>query len=185
VLLLTEPLPLIILTPKSLLRHPMVASAPRELAEGRWQPVIPDADAADRAKDVRRLVLCSGKVYVDLVSSQARAAHPEVAICRVEQLYPFPWSDLKPIIDKHEHLDEIVWVQEEPENMGAWGFVRPLIEEVIEGRRPLRYVGRARSASPSEGTIAWHAVNQKVLVEEAFTSAPPRRQTHMVLSKQV
>ncbi len=185
VLLLTDPLPLIILTPKSLLRHPMVASAPRELAEGRWQPVIPDADAADRAADVRRLVLCSGKIYVDLVSSQARAAHPEVAICRVEQLYPFPWSDLKPIIDKHEHLDEILWVQEEPENMGAWGFVRPLIEEVIEGRRPLRYVGRARSASPSEGTMAWHAVNQKILVEEAFASAPPRRQTHMVLSKQV
>ena len=100
----------------------MVASAPRDLAEGRWQPVIPDADAADAGEDVRRLVLCSGKVYVDLVSSGARAAHPEVAICRVEQLYPFPWSRSE--ADRRgasRALEEIVWVQEEPENMGAWG----------------------------------------------------------------
>ena len=185
VLLLTDPLPLVVLTPKSLLRHPMVASRPRDLAEGRWQPVIPDAEAAGRARDIRRLVLCNGKVYVDLVSSESRAAHPEMAICRVEQLYPFPWSDLKPIVEGFEGLEEIVWVQEEPENMGAWGFVRPLIEEVAEGRWPLRYVGRARSASPSEGTTSWHAVNQKILVEETFASAPARRQTHMVLSKQV
>ena len=184
-LLLTDPLPLIVLTPKSLLRHPLVASRPRDLAEGRWQPVLQDEDALQRAGGVRRLVLCSGKVHVDLVTSDHRAQHPEIALVRVEQLYPFPWADVKAAIDAYPALDEIVWVQEEPENMGAWGFVRPLIEEVIEGRRPLRYVGRARSASPSEGTIAWHAVNQKILVEEAFASAPPRRQTHMVLSKQV
>jgi 2-oxoglutarate dehydrogenase E1 component len=183
VLLLTDPLPLIILTPKSLLRHPMVASRPRDLVEGRWQPVIPDADAASRTADVRRLLLCSGKVYVDLVSSDLRAAHPEVAICRVEQLYPFPWSDLKPVIESFPALEELVWLQEEPENMGAWGFVRPLIEELAEGRWPLRYVGRARSASPSEGTSSWHAANQRILVEEAYQTAPDRRQNQMVLSK--
>jgi 2-oxoglutarate dehydrogenase E1 component len=160
-----------------------VASRPRDLAEGRWQPVIPDADAASRTADVRRLLLCSGKVYVDLVSSDLRAAHPEVALCRVEQLYPFPWSDLKPVIESFPKLEELVWVQEEPENMGAWGFVRPLIEELAEGRWPLRYVGRARSASPSEGTSSWHAANQKILVEEAYQTAPNRRQNHMVLSK--
>ena len=99
VLLLTDPLPLVILTPKSLLRHPMVASRPRDLAEGRWQPVIPDADAAPRADQVRRVVLCSGKVYVDLVSSAHRAQHPEIAICRVEQLYPFPRADLQPVVE--------------------------------------------------------------------------------------
>jgi 2-oxoglutarate dehydrogenase E1 component len=185
VLLLTDPLPLVILTPKSLLRHPMVASRPRDLAEGRWQPVIPDEDASSRVQDVRRLVLCSGKVYVDLVSSEYRAKHPEIAICRVEQLYPFPWADLKPVFQGYPALEEIVWVQEEPENMGAWAFVRPLIEELAEGRWPLRYVGRARSASPAEGTSAWHMVNQKVLVEEAFEVAPASRQTHMVLSKVV
>jgi 2-oxoglutarate dehydrogenase E1 component len=119
------------------------------------------------------------------VSSEHRAAHPEIAICRVEQLYPFPWSDLKPILEGFPALEEIVWVQEEPENMGAWGFVRPLIEELAEGRWPLFYVGRARSASPSEGTTSWHAVNQKTLVTEAFAAAPARKQTHMVLSKKV
>ena len=98
--------------------------------------------------DVRRLLLCSGKVYVDLVSSELRAAHPEVAICRVEQLYPFPWSDLKPVIESFPKLEELVWVQEEPENMGAWGFVRPLIEELAEGRWPLRYVGPRAQRQP-------------------------------------
>ena len=135
----------------------MVASRPRDLAEGRWQPVIPDADAAGRGREMRRVILCSGKVYVDLVSSELRAQHPEIAICRMEQLYPFPWSDLKPVLEGFPDLEEIVWVQEEPENMGAWGFVRPLIEELVDGRWPLRYVGRARSASPSEGSMAWHS----------------------------
>jgi 2-oxoglutarate dehydrogenase E1 component len=185
VLLLTDPLPLIVLTPKSLLRHPLVASRPRDLAEGRWQPVIPDQDAVGRSREIRRVLLCSGKVYVDLVTSELRGRHPEIAICRVEQLYPFPWSDLKPILESFPALEEIVWVQEEPENMGAWGFVRPLIEELAEGRWPLCYVGRARSASPAEGTMAWHAVNQKTLVAQAFEPAPVRKQTHMVLSKKL
>jgi 2-oxoglutarate dehydrogenase E1 component len=185
VLLLTDPLPLVVLTPKSLLRHPLVASRAQDLVEGRWQPVIADEEAAARRGEIRRVLLCSGKVYVDLVSSEHRARHPEIAICRVEQLYPFPWSDLKPVLESFPSLEEIVWVQEEPENMGAWGFVRPLIEELAEGRWPLGYVGRARSASPAEGTTGWHAVNQKILVTEAFEPAPERKQTHMVLSKKV
>src|SRR5690606_26775454 len=115
VLLLTDPLPLVVLTPKSLLRHPLVASRPRDLAEGRWLPFIPDAETAGREGEVRRLVCCSGKVYVDLVTSEHRAAHPEVAICRVEQLYPFPSAELTPVLDGLPRLDEVVWVQEEPE----------------------------------------------------------------------
>jgi 2-oxoglutarate dehydrogenase E1 component len=185
VLLLTDPLPLVVLTPKSLLRHPLVASRAQDLVEGRWQPVIADEEAAARRGEIRRVLLCSGKVYVDLVSSEHLAKHPEIAICRVEQVYPFPWSDLKPVLEGFPSLEEIVWVQEEPENMGAWGFVRPLIEELAEGRWPLCYVGRARSASPAEGTTGWHAVNQKILVTEAFEPAPERKQTHMVLSKKV
>ena len=119
------------------------------------------------------------------MSSELRAKAPEVAICRLEQLYPFPWTDLKPVFEAFPSLDEIVWVQEEPENMGAWSFVRPNLEDAIDGRWPLRYVGRARSASPAEGSMAWHLVNQKTLIREAFQPAPERRQTHMVLSKQV
>jgi 2-oxoglutarate dehydrogenase E1 component len=185
VLLLTDPLPLVVLTPKSLLRHPLVASRPRDLAEGRWQPVLQDEDALQRAGGVRRLVLCSGKVYVDLVSSDHRAAHPEVALVRVEQLYPFPWADVKAALEAFPALDEVVWVQEEPENYGAWSFLRPLIEELLEGRLPLCYVGRARSASPSEGTASWHAVNQKLLIDEAFAPGLERRQRHMVLTKKL
>ncbi len=185
VLLLTDPLPLVVLTPKSLLRHPLVACRPRDLADSRWQPVLQDDEALTRAGAVRRLVLCSGKVHVDLVSSEHRAQHPEIALVRVEQLYPFPWADVKAAIDAYPGLDEIVWVQEEPENMGAWSFVRPLVEELLDGRLPLCYVGRARSASPSEGTSSWHAVNQKILVDETFAPGLERRQKHMVLSKRL
>ncbi len=183
VLLLTDPLPLVVLTPKSLLRHPLVASRPKDLAEGRWQPVIQDEEALGRPGAVRRVVLCSGKVYVDLVSSEHRAKHPEVALVRVEQLYPFPWADVKAAIEAFPALDEVVWVQEEPENMGAWGFMRPVVEELLEGRLPFGYIGRARSASPSEGTAGWHAVNQKILIDEAFAPGLERKQKHMVLSK--
>jgi 2-oxoglutarate dehydrogenase E1 component len=184
-LLLNDPLPLVVLTPKSLLRHPMVASRPLDLAEGRWQPVLTDADALARAREVRRVILCSGKVYVDLISSEFRTQHTEIAICRMEQLYPFPWADLHPVLDAFPNREEIVWVQEEPENMGAWEFVRPLLEDTIDGGCPLRYVGRARSASPSEGSMAWHTRNQHTLIAEAFGPARERTQTSMVLSKQV
>jgi len=184
-LLLTDPLPLVVLTPKSLLRHPMVASRPRDLAEGRWEPVLADPEALARAREVRRVILCSGKVYVDLVSSEFRSHHPEIAICRMEQLYPFPWEDLHRVLDAFPNRNEIVWVQEEPENMGAWQFMRPFLEGVIDGGCPLRYIGRARSASPSEGSMAWHAKNQQTLIAEAFGPTKERTQTSMVLSKQV
>ncbi|HEY8535063.1 MAG TPA: 2-oxoglutarate dehydrogenase E1 component [Vicinamibacterales bacterium] len=185
VLLTTDPLPLIVLTPKSLLRHPLVASRPVDLVEGRWYPVIGDEDAETRAAKIRRLILCSGKVYVDLVTSPLREQHPEIAIARLEQLYPFPWSDVQAQLDLYPALEEVVWVQEEPENMGAWTFVRPLLEELLVDRLPLAYVGRARSASPAEGTSAWHAVNQRLLIEEAFGPVERRRSTHMVMSRKV
>jgi 2-oxoglutarate dehydrogenase E1 component len=182
-LLLTDPLPLVVLTPKSPLRHPLVASPGADLAEGRWQPVLPDPGV--RAGQVRRVVLCSGKVAVDLVSSEMRAKSPEVAVVRVEQLYPFPWDDLKPVLEGYPRLAEVVWLQEEPENMGAWEFVRPLLEEGFDERWPLRYVGRARSASPAEGSMAWHAANQKTLLAEAFETGSAKGRKTMVLSKKV
>ena len=170
-LLQVDPLPLVVLTPKSLLRHPAVASTPRELAEGRFRMVLPDAEALGRAADVRRILVCSGKVYVDLIASEHRAARPEVAICRLEQLYPVPMRDLRAMLDAYPNADEIVWVQEEPENMGAWEFIRPHLQEV-GGGRPVRRVARPRSASPAEGSAARHALNQQALVNQAF-GAPP------------
>jgi 2-oxoglutarate dehydrogenase E1 component len=172
-LLETDPLPLVVLTPKSLLRHPLTASSLRELTEGRWLPVIDDQERRANARDVRRLVLCTGKVYADLASSPQRAepASATVAIVRVEQLYPFPTEDLAPIVKAYPNLQEVVWLQEEPQNMGYWDFAAPLLIEMLDGRVPLRYVGRPRSASPSEGSSAWHAINQRLIVEQAFQGA--------------
>ena len=184
-LLTIDPLPLFVLTPKSLLRNPHVASAPKDLEEGRFQSVIDDAEARTRAKNIKRLVLCSGKVYVDLISNERRAAAKDVAVARVEQLYPFPKTALSEVLDTYKSLEDVVWLQEEPENMGAWEFMRPLLEELIGERAPLRYIGRVRSSSPSEGSSAWHQLNQKVLVEQAFDLDSHASEGSMVLSKPV
>ena len=184
-LLHRDPLPLFVLTPKSLLRHPAVASTPRDLAEGRFRSVLDDDDAARRVKGVRRLVLCSGKVYVDLITSERRKTASDVAICRVEQLYPFPGVALREVFSRYTAVRDVVWLQEEPENMGAWEFIRPMLEETIGDRWPLRYVGRARSSSPSEGSAAWHQLNQKVLIEQAFDLESPSTEPSIVLSKPV
>ncbi len=182
-LLKVDPLPLIALTPKSLLRHPLTASSPRELAEGRWQRVIGDAERSQKPQEVRRLILSSGKIHVDLVSSAERASSPNIAICRVEQLYPFPEADLKPILESYPDLEEVLWVQEEPENMGAWEFARPLLEKLTEGRWRLRYVGRLRSSSPAEGSLARHEHNQRAIVHQAFSPQLDLGMEDMVLVK--
>ena len=182
-LLESDPLPLFVLTPKSLLRHPAVASTPKELAEGRFQSVIDDVEARARAKSIKRIVLCSGKVYVDLISSERRTASKDVAIVRVEQLYPFPTTAIEEVLSTYPSTRDVVWLQEEPENMGAWEFARPLLLELVGDRRPLRYIGRARSASPSEGSSAWHQLNQKALVERAFDLGSHASEGSMVLSK--
>jgi 2-oxoglutarate dehydrogenase E1 component len=172
-LLEIDPLPLIVLTPKSLLRHPFVASSPRELAEGRWQQVIDDPSVSPQ--DVRRLVFCSGKIGVDLLTSTHRRTSPSVAVCRVEQLYPLPVRDMLGAIDRYPKLDEVVWAQEEPENMGAWEFVRPSLEG-LAGNRRLAVLARPRSSSPAEGSSARHAQNQEQLIAQAFEVVTMARQ---------
>jgi 2-oxoglutarate dehydrogenase E1 component len=184
-LLDSDPLPLIALTPKSLLRHPAVASTPRELEQGRFLPVIDDEDARDSSVAINRVILCCGKVYVDLITSDRRAGARNVAICRVEQLYPFPKIALNDVLSRYPSVRDVVWLQEEPENMGAWQFMQPQLEELIADRCPLRYVGRARSASPSEGSAAWHQANQRTLIQQAFDIDGAASEPSMVLSKEV
>ncbi len=167
-LLKSDPLPLIVLTPKSLLRHARIASSLRELADGRWNRVFDDEAARERASQVRRLILCSGKIYVDLVTSDLDIDSSRVAICRLEQLYPFPEQDIPSLFEGWPSLEEVVWVQEEPRNMGAWEFLRLQLARVIDGRWPLRYIGRPRSSSPAEGSSAWHALIQETLVRQAY-----------------
>ena len=184
-LLESDPLPLILLTPKSLLRHAATASTPRELADGRFHLVIDDDEMREQAGKVRRLVFCSGKIYVDLIANEQRKADTKVAIVRVEQLYPFPADEIRGLLDSYPKLDEVCWVQEEPENMGGWEFVRPILEQLIDARWPLRYVGRVRNSSPSEGSAAWHALNQRAIVEQAFAASATTKDADRVLSKQV
>ncbi|MCG8468741.1 MAG: 2-oxoglutarate dehydrogenase E1 component [Gemmatimonadetes bacterium] len=156
--------PLIVLTPKSLLRHPRARSKLGELTAGVFHPVIQDTDIVARAEGVRRVILCNGKVYYDLMA-EARADR-EVAVLRMELLYPFPTDEVRVALAPYPAEAEICWVQEEPENMGAWSSVRwPLAE--ASGREPV-YIGRPERASPAEGYSGRHAERQRALVEAAL-----------------
>ncbi len=168
----TDRRPLIIMTPKSLLRQPLAASTLRELSEGHFQPVIDDAAAAQHRDSVRRLVLCSGKVAIDLATTvQARSTNERsVAIVRVEMLYPFPEDGLQGVIGAYPNVREVVWLQEEPENMGAWSFVHPRLERLLPTDIPLRFVGRTMRASTAEGTTEAHAREQGRIIEDALGS---------------
>ena len=164
-----DPLPLIILTPKSLLRNPLIFSSLKELTHGSWQPVIDDEIDDKQAKKVKRLILCSGKIYLDLVSSEYSEKNSgDIAIARVEQLYPIPTVMIRKVLDRYPKLKEIVWLQEEPETMGAWMFMFTFFRKLIDGRFPLHYMGRKRHSSPAEGSSSMHRVNQEALVRQAF-----------------
>jgi 2-oxoglutarate dehydrogenase E1 component len=165
-LLQNDPLPLIVLTPKSLLRSKLIMSTPRELAEGRWHAVIDDP--TDQPEAIRRLVLCSGKFYYDLTQSDHCARYSEVAIARVEQLYRFPADDLRAVINRYPNIEQVVWAQEEPKNMGAWEYMGWRLRRLTGDAIPVDYVGRRRSSSPAEGSTTAHEVNQSMIVEYAF-----------------
>jgi 2-oxoglutarate dehydrogenase E1 component len=168
-LLKSDPLPLIVFTPKGLLRHPLVASPAKLLAEEGWQPVIDDPELPGDRKDVENLLLCSGRIYIDLVSSDLRAENPDDAIARVEQLYPFPKDALEDLVDAYPNLKRVVWVQEEPFNMGAWNFVRPRLRQLLAKEDlPLHYIGRPESSSSAEGSSTLYRINQRALIEQAF-----------------
>jgi 2-oxoglutarate dehydrogenase E1 component len=173
-----DPQPLVVMSPKSLLRHPLAASSIDQLAQGTFQPVIPDASAAERAEGVTRLLLCSGKVYVDLVGGSddqrkeraAIAGMERVAIGRVEELYPFPEEEIRALAGAYPNLREVVWVQEEPRNMGAWTYVAPRLKDAL-GMEPV-YVGRPERASPAEGYQHRHQAEQNRIVAAALSEAP-------------
>jgi 2-oxoglutarate dehydrogenase E1 component len=162
------PRPLVVMTPKSLLRHPKAVSTIGDLAAHSFHPVLDDADARSRADGVTRLLLCSGKVYYDLIGSEARAARPEVAVARVEMLYPFPEDALASLMKGFPSLEQVVWVQEEPENMGAWRYMEPRLRSLLPAGAALRYTGRPERASPAEGYSTRHEKQQARIIEEAF-----------------
>jgi 2-oxoglutarate dehydrogenase E1 component len=159
--------PLIVMTPKSLLRHREAVSTMDELANGRFQNVIGEADRID-AKKVKRVVVCSGKVYYELLAHRRTQKIDDVAILRLEQQYPFPHDDYKREIAKYAAAREVVWCQEEPQNQGAWYRLNTYLRADIDKRKLLAYAGRPVSASPAVGYAALHAAEQKKLIEEAF-----------------
>jgi len=158
--------PLVVMTPKGLLRLKEASSELADLVDGRFQPVL-DGMARDKTA-VRRLVLCTGKVYYDIVGHEAWAKAEGVAVARIEQLYPFPVDDARAVVASYPALDEILWVQEEPQNMGAWRTLRHRLEQAAAGV-PVRFVGRPWRASPSEGYPTAHHVEQDRIVRAALT----------------
>jgi len=160
--------PLIVFTPKSLLRHKEAISDLSELASGVFQPVIGEVDPAIEAKKVKRVVMCSGRVYYDLIAHRREAKANDVAIMRVEQLYPFAHKQFETEMKKYDHATEVVWVQDEPQNQGPWFYIEHHLKEGMRDGQKLAYSGRPASASPAVGYYAKHYEQQKALIEGAF-----------------
>ena len=166
--------PLVVFTPKSLLRAHEVMSRLDEMGpHSSFHRVIDEAGTIAANDQVRRVVLCSGKIYFDLVKARAEGGDDRVALVRVEQLYPFPFNTLSKVLQRYRNA-EIVWCQEEPQNMGAWNFVDRRIEQVLAGldvaaKRP-RFAGRAEAASPATGLFKRHVEEQTHLVAEALAA---------------
>lgn len=160
--------PLIVMTPKSLLRHKLAVSSINELTTGHFNVVIPEIDEIDSRK-VRKVIICSGKVYYDLLDERRARGLTDVAIIRVEQLYPFPYDVFKSVIKEYEKTTDFVWSQEEPENQGAWFITRHRLVKCLSMNQTLRYAGRSASASPAAGYPAMHKQQQIDLVNDALS----------------
>jgi len=160
--------PLVVMTPKSLLRHKLAVSTLDELANGEFQHLIPD-NAAD-PKKVKRVVLCSGKVYYDLLEDQQKRGQDDVALVRVEQLYPFPRPQLAAELKRFGKAGDVVWCQEEPQNQGAWYQIRHHLNACLGEKQTLHYAGRPRSPSPAAGHFAEHVEEQLKLVADALVN---------------
>ncbi len=159
--------PLIVLTPKSLLRHKMSVSPLEELSSGQFQLVVPEIEALDPAK-VTRVVFCSGKVYYDLLEARQLHELSNVAIVRIEQLYPFPIEDYARAIETYPNATAVVWCQEEPQNQGAWYQIRHRLQEPLGDGKTLYYAGRPSAAAPASGIFKLHLIQQQALVEAAL-----------------
>ena len=168
--------PLIVMTPKSLLRLPEAASRIEQFTTGGFLPVMSDTQMSDKLQfvdpaSVSRVLLCSGKVYYDLVAARKKLENSNAAIIRVEQFYPFPKNLLAEELSRYANATDIRWVQEEPANMGGWSFMQPRLLNLLSGKQSLRYVGRPASASPATGSHTIHQMEQQRLAKDAFVQA--------------
>ena len=163
--------PMIIMTPKSLLRHPLAASPVDELTDGHFKPIIEQPGLGEDPSKVERLVFCSGKMAIDLADAVAKSEESLdfLHIIRVEEIYPFPVREIRDIISRYPNAREIVWVQEEPKNMGAWAYIEPRLEAVATKRLDVRYIGRRRRSSPAEGNPTAHKQEQARIIRDALS----------------
>lgn len=169
-----NPRPLIIFTPKSLLRNPVSSATLAELTEEHFQPVIDDQQALSRATSIRRVLLATGKMAIDLLAQEKqeqRALAEKTAIVRVELLYPFPAQALQQVLAHYPNLREVIWVQEEPENMGAWSYMVPRLTKALPSGLSLHHIARLERSSPAVGFIELHAIEQEKILKEALGEA--------------
>jgi len=155
--------PLIIMTPKSLLRHPLAVSNLLEMTTGSFHAVLDDPAQPEKPS---RLLLCCGKIYYQLIQRRQEINATDMAIIRLEQLYPFPEERIKQVVKRYKTIKNWVWVQEEPENMGAWQFIRPRLENICG--KPLKYIGRVAAASPASGFPSIYKQKQAAITDEAI-----------------
>jgi 2-oxoglutarate dehydrogenase E1 component len=163
--------PLVVFTPKSLLRHPKAASKIEDLTQGSFQHVIDDPIAAANPSQVGRVLVCSGKVYYDLKEERAKrcsGSEHETAIVRVEQIYPWPEAKLAEIFSRYSAAKTRIWVQEEPKNMGPWTFVRDRLQAILGDKQKIEYAGRQEAASPAVGSPRVHRAQLQAFLDEAF-----------------
>ena len=159
--------PLVVMTPKSLLRHKMSVSPITALSDGRFNLIIPEIEAIE-PRATRRVVFCSGKVYYDMLEARQVHGIGDIALIRIEQLYPFPIDEFAAVIEQYEHVEDIVWCQEEPQNQGAWYQIRHRLQEPLRDHQQLYYAGRSASAAPASGIFKVHLQQQKALVDAAL-----------------
>ncbi len=171
-----DPRPLVIMTPKSLLRHTLAAATLTELAEGMFEALIDDKVAQAHRADIRKVLLCTGKIAIELLSYQQRAHVENVAIVRVEQLYPFPDQELQKVLTNYPLVQEVVWVQEEPRNMGAWSYLSPRLAALSGTRIVLNVIARPERASPASGFMDLFLAEQEQILSQAL--GPLRFENH-------
>lgn len=157
--------PLIVMTPKSLLRNPMAVSTLEELSKGKFEPIIDDVNASENK--VKKLILCNGKVYYDLIAKK-QDTHKDIAVVRLEELYPFPQEELANIFAKYKQVDKVVWLQEEPQNKGAWYNIRHFIEKLVSKNQELLCIARERSSTPAVGYHALYVKQQEEIINRAL-----------------
>lgn len=163
--------PLVIMSPKSLLRHKQAISTLEDLSEGSFKTVLPETSETIKADKVKRIVLCSGKIYYDLINRRTELEKDDVVVIRLEQLYPFPYDDLESVLQQYKNVESLVWCQEEPKNQGAWHANRHRMYRVLEKLYPelkIRFAGRISSAAPAAGYMSIHVEEQEALVNDAL-----------------